>query len=55
MGAPNKVFDLSNESKEIYQEIIVYDYHGNKNQKWTIVDLGDGNIQIMSILSGMVL
>lgn len=46
---------MANESKEVYKEIIVYEYHGKPNQLWTVVYLDKDNVQLMSVHSQLVL
>jgi len=36
---PLKAVDVINEAKEVYAEIIVYEYHGKPNQLWHVVNL----------------
>ena len=52
---PDKVIDVTNESKEVYKEIVVYEGHGKPNQKWIITDLPNNTAQIMSLHSALVL
>ena len=54
-GQQGRVVDVVNESKEVYKEIIVYEHHGRLNQRWMVIALDNGFIQLMSMHSGLVL
>jgi hypothetical protein len=52
---PNKVFDVTNESKEVYKEILVYDNSQQIHQKWLIIDMPNNAVQIVSVYNGLAL
>ena len=51
----SKVFDVVNESTDVYKDIITYESHMKPNQKWRIIDMPNQNVQIESVHSGLVI
>ena len=53
---PTKVFDVTGESKKVYEHLIVYDSHGKLNQRWLIHQLPNSLFcKIESAYSKMVM
>lgn len=52
---PNKLLDVTGESKKVYEHLIAYDYNGNLNQKWIIHNIDNSFCKIESPHSKMVM